>query len=474
MSEAKDTFDAKVSRLSSYITRAYKYDKPSILFAMYMSEFLRTEVEKSLEKSLNEQGLKIVNIDVEKNKDIPSFISSINSNNTVFFVYNMEKGFPEALQFLNFKREELIGSKAKVVFWAKEEELARISHDAPDLFAFRNRVVEFMETPLAKEIRPALVEFAEETEFKSKDEILRSIELKEKLLSELSGEEQISRYLFTSIGILYRNIGLYKKALEHFEKALKIAKETGDIQSEVESLQNIGEAYLYLNNSSRAKEYNEKCLKMAQEIGDKRKEAAAIREIGRVYYSQNKYRDAIKQFEEALEIAQKIGSKYLKGASLDNLGMAYNSLGDMKKAIEYYKKALKIAQEIGARQGENNTLGNLGSVYIRLGDMKKAIEYYKKALKIAIEIGDRSNEGVWLNNLGDTFLNEKKYEEAMACYLLAKDVKIQIEDPTLHTTESKLKKLKEELGVKKFETLEAEVAPRAEEIVKNILEGTSI
>lgn len=474
MSEAKDTFETRVSRLGNYLTRAHKYNKPSILFAMYLSEFLRADVEKSLEKSLREQGLKVVNVDAAKNKDIPSFIASMNSNNTVFLVHNMEKGFPDVLQFLNFKREELVAHHAKVVFWVKEEELARISHDAPDLFAFRNRVVEFMETPLAKEIRPALVEFAEETEFKSKDEILRSIELKEKLLSELSGEEQISRYLFTSIGILYRNIGSYKKALEHFEKALKIAKETGDIQSEVESLQNIGEAYLYLNNSSRAKEYNEKCLKMAQEIGDKRKEAAAIREIGRVYYSQNKYRDAIKQFEEALEIAQKIGSKYLKGASLDNLGMAYNSLGDMKKAIEYYKKALKIAQEIGARQGENNTLGNLGSVYIRLGDRKKAIEYYKKALKIAIEIGDRSNEGVWLNNLGDTFLNEKKYEEAMACYLLAKDVKIQIEDPTLHTTESNLKKLKNELGKKKFEKLQSDVAPRAAEIVKKILEGISV
>lgn len=474
MSEAKNTFEARVSRLGNYIIRAFKYNKPSILFALYMSEFLRTGVEKSLEKSLKEQGLKIVNIDVEKNKDIPSFISSINSNNNIFFVYNMEKGFPEALQFLNFKREELIEHHAKVVLWVKEEELARISEEAPDFFAFRNRVVEFMETPLAKEIRPALVEFAEETEFKSKVEILRSIELKEKLLSELSGEEQISRYLFTSIGILYRNIGSYKKALEHFEKALKIAEETSDIQSEVESLQNIGEAYLYLNNSSRAKEYNEKCLKMAQEIGDKRKEAAAIREIGRVYYSQNKYREAIKQFEEALEIAQKIGSKYLKGASLDNLGMAYNSLGDMKKAIEYYKKALKIAQEIGARQGENNTLGNLGSVYIRLGDRKKAIEYYKKALKIAMEIGDRSNEGVWLNNLGDTFLNEKKYEEAMACYLLAKDVKIQIEDPYLESTESNLKKFNENLGENNFKKLEAEVAPRAAEIVKNLIEGTSI
>jgi hypothetical protein len=68
----------------------------------------------------------------------------------------------------------------------------------------------------------------------------------------------------------------------------------------------------------------------------------------------------------------------------------------------------------------------------------------------------------------------KKYREAMACHMLAKNIRTQIEDPNIEKTESNLKNLKEELGEKEFETLEAEVAPRAEEIVKKILEGTSI
>jgi len=474
MIEAKDTFEARVLRLGNYIIRAFKYNKPSILFALYMSEFLRADVEKSLEKSLNEQGLNVVNVDAGENKDIPSFITSMNSDSTVFLVHNMEKGFPEVLQFLNFKREELVDQHARVLFWVKEEELARISAEAPDFFAFRNRVVEFMETPLAKEIRSAVVEFAVETEYKSKEEVLRSIELKEKLLSELSGEEQISKYLFTSIGILYRNIGSYRKALEHFEKALKIAEKMGDIQSKATLFLNLGEVYLYLENFILSKEYFEKALKISQKIGDKEIEGFLKREIGRVYNSQRKFFEAIKYFKEAMEIAHEIEHEYLIGATLDNLGMAYSSLGDMKKAIEYYKKALKIAQEIGARQGEGASLGNLGDSYIKLGDRGKAIEYYKKALKIAKEIGDRKNEGIWLNNLGGAFTDEKKIKEAMACYLLAKDIRIQIEDPYLESTESNLKKFKENMGENNFETLEAEVAPRAAEIVKNILEGTSI
>jgi hypothetical protein len=68
-------------------------------------------------------------------------------------------------------------------------------------------VVEFMEVPTAEERRPALVEFALETEYRSRDEITRSTALKEKLLAELSAEDEISGYLLNSLGILYHQIG---------------------------------------------------------------------------------------------------------------------------------------------------------------------------------------------------------------------------------------------------------------------------
>ncbi|NQE46126.1 hypothetical protein C5S31_08915, partial [ANME-1 cluster archaeon GoMg2] len=230
MDEAKATFEGRVSRLANYLSRAYKYKKPSILFAMYLSEFLRSDVEKSLESALAEQGLEVVNVDTGNVKDLPAFFAAKSTGNTVFFVYNLDKGFPEVLQYLNFKREELVEHHVKVLFWVREAELTRISLEAPDFFAFRNRVVEFMEVPTAEERRPALVEFALETEYKSLDELKRSIELKEKLLDELSAEAEISGYLLGSLGILYGQIGSYKKSLEYSEKALKIAQEIDDRQ----------------------------------------------------------------------------------------------------------------------------------------------------------------------------------------------------------------------------------------------------
>ncbi len=430
MSEAKDTFEMRVSRLGNYISRAFKYNKPSILFAMYMSEFLRADVEKSLEKSLKKHGLRFVDVDAGKNKDIPSLISSMNSDNTVFLVHNMAKGFPEVLQFLNFKREELIEHHVKAVFWVKEKELARISEEAPDFFAFRNRVVEFLEVPSSD----AFKEFALETEYESLDEIKRSIELKEKLLLELSGKDEISGYLLGALGILYNQIGSSRTSIDCSEKALKIAREIGDRKSEGVQLGNIGNAYRIL--------------------GDMRK--------------------SIEYYEEALAIAREIEDQKNEGIWLGNLGISYRLLGNMKEAIQYNNKALAIAQEMKDRRNESRWLTNIGLVHRDIGNVIEAKEYYEKALKIAQEIGNRRFEGRWLNDLGEVFLNEKQYKEALACFLLAKAIHIQAEDTSLKTTESNLENLKEELGDEEFEKLEAEVAPRTAEIVKNILEGTSI
>ncbi|NQE06603.1 Photosystem I assembly protein Ycf3, partial [ANME-1 cluster archaeon GoMg1] len=326
---------------------------------MYLSEFLRSDVEKSLKRALVEQGLEVVSVDAGGNKDLPAFFSSMNSGNYVFSVRNMDKGFPEALQYLNFKREELVEHHVKAVFWVREEELARISLEAPDFFAFRNRVVEFMEVSMTEERRPALVEFALETEYKSLEDIKRSIELKEKLLSELSTEAEISGYLLGSLGVLYGQIGSYKKSIEYSEKALKIA----------------------------------------QAIGDRRGEGAGLGSLGNAYYLLGQVERAIEYYKQALAIAKEIGDRRNEGAWLGSLGNAYSDLGQEERAIKYYEQALAISKEIGDRRGEGNALGNLGLAYYVLGQVERAIKYYEQALAIAKEIGDRRGEGTALGNL---------------------------------------------------------------------------
>jgi tetratricopeptide (TPR) repeat protein len=331
MNEVKETFNTRVERLSNYLNRAYKHNKPSLLFALYVSEFLRPDMENYLNRLLIEQGLEVINIDAGKNKDLPSFFSLYNSHKTVFFVHNIEKGFPEVLKFLNFKREELIEHHVKVVFWTKEKELAIISIEAPDFFAFRNRVVEFMEIPLEREFKPTLVEFVLETEHKSIDEINRSIELKEKLLLELSSETEIYGYLLGSLGILYDQIGLYEISIDRSEKALAISKEIGDRRGEGNHLGNLGLAFSHIGEVKKAIEY----------------------------------------FKQALYIDEELNNISGKAARLNNIGGVYQEWGKPEKAFEYYKQAIHIFIELKDERSISIVKGNMNTLNINKYDRSR-------------------------------------------------------------------------------------------------------
>ncbi|HIH44645.1 MAG TPA: tetratricopeptide repeat protein [Candidatus Methanoperedenaceae archaeon] len=430
MSAPEEQLNKRVARITEYLTRAHRYGKPSILFALYLSEFTRRDAQRMIEVALKDNELSVVDVDAGRNRDLPAFFSSNVSDSTVFLVHNMEQGFPEALNFLNFKREELVEQKVKVVFWVTEKELARISLEAPDFFAFRNRVVEFTELPLTEERRPELIEFALETEYRTLEEIKSSIELKEKLLTELSGEDEVSSYLLGSLGILYDQLGMYRKSIECSEKALDIARRIGDRGSEGAWLGNLGLVYSDLGQAEKAIEYYEQALAISREIGDRRGE----------------------------------------GNHLGNLGNAYSHFGQVEKAIEYYEKALAISHEIGDRRGEGADLGNLGNAYSHLGQVEKAIEYYEKALAISREIGDRRGEGNRLNNLGVALKKIKKYKGAIACCLLARKIYEELKDPNIRTTESNLNELEEILGKKQFENLKKEVEQVKDKIVLELLE----
>ena len=227
---------------------------------------------------------------------------------------------------------------------------------------------------------------------------------------------------YGNLGIAYKSLGHYQKAIEYHEKILKIANEIGDRAGEGRAYGNLGNAYRSLGDYQKAIEYLEARLKIAKEIGDRAGEGAAYGNLGNNYQSLGDYVKAIEYQEKHLKIAEELGDRAGEGRAYGSLGNAYQSLGDYEKSIEYHEKDLKIAKEIGDRAGEGATYGNLGNAYQSLGDYEKATEYHEKDLKIAKEIGDRSGEGAACGNLGNTYQSLGDYEKAIEYH--EKDLKI--------------------------------------------------
>jgi len=402
-----------------------------------------------------------------------------------FFVFGLDKaivkknpdGKSEALVVLNMMREEFLKIKHAIIIWINTASLSLILKDAQDFFSWRTTVFEF--DMARREAQKLSVEF-EDTELWSltKKELEERWDTYSGLLKDYREKGIEDAYKFAYWNYNLGNIRLIQdhsqEALKFFEESLNFSEKNIDKKGIEDSLSSLGQAYHNLGQVEKAIQYYEKALAIAQEIGDRRGEGARLGNLGNAYSNLGQVEKAIQYFEKALAIAQEIGDRRNEGAWLGNLGIAHRYLGQVEKAIQYSEKALAIAGEIGDRRTEGALLGNLGIAYSDFGQVEKAIQYFEEALAIAKEIGDRRGEGAWLNNLGAAFQDEKKYTEALACYLLAREIRIQIKDPELKRTESNLNILKEKFGKKEFEKQRAQTTPRAQEIVKMLLEGVNL
>jgi len=219
-----------------------------------------------------------------------------------------------------------------------------------------------------------------------------------------------------NLGIVYKNLGEMRRAIEFYEQDLAIAREIGNRRGEGDSLGNLGNAYAVLGETRRAIEFYEQNLAIAREIGDRRGEGNSLGNLGIAYKNLGETRRAIEFYEQDLAIAREIGNRRGEGNALGSLGDTYEILGETRSAIEFYEQALAIAREIGDRRSEGADLGSLGIAHKDLGKMHRAIEFYEQALAIAREIGDRRNEGNWLGNLGVVYKKLGETRRAIEFY----------------------------------------------------------
>ncbi|MDW5552019.1 tetratricopeptide repeat protein [Methanosarcina sp.] len=222
--------------------------------------------------------------------------------------------------------------------------------------------------------------------------------------------------VFGHLGLIYNDLGEYRKAIEYYEQALKISREIGDRRAEGTWIGNMGNAYSDMGEPRKAIEYYEQALKISRETRDRRGEGTWIGNLGNAYYYLGETIKSIEYYEQALKISRETRDRRGEGNRLGNLGNAYSHLGEYRKAIEYYGQSLKISREIGDRRAEGAWIGNLGSAYSYLGEYRKETEYHEQSLKISREIGDRREEGVALGNLGLTYSNLGEHRKAIEYY----------------------------------------------------------
>jgi tetratricopeptide (TPR) repeat protein len=219
-----------------------------------------------------------------------------------------------------------------------------------------------------------------------------------------------------NIGNVYRIKGELDKALEYYEKALKINEELGIKEGMAIDLGNIGSVYGIKGELEEALDYYEKALELNEDLGRKEGMVVALGNIGIVYQTRGELEKALEYYEKALELNEDLGRKEGIASQLRNIGIVHETKGELEKALEYYEKALKLDKDLGKREGMAANLGNIGNIYQTRGELEKALEYYEKALKLNEGLGKKEGIAVALGNIGIVYETKGEPEKALEYY----------------------------------------------------------
>ena len=252
----------------------------------------------------------------------------------------------------------------------------------------------------------------------------------ERLRLGLADQPELEAALLTTIGRVYRNLGLYDRARTVLDEALALRRRelpAGDPDL-VESLNELGEL---LRLQGRYDEAEQVLAEAVGTAGSRRATAVhsarSLDLLGMVLLSRGRLAGADSLFREAFQRNSRVGvADGLEAAeNLQNLGAVHAARGEFEASEPYFRRALAIRErELGRdHPAVAATLGNLATILARrgaydeaIGVQREALERYRALLdpqhpQVATMLG---NLGMMLQGKGDPAGAEDVLRESLA------------------------------------------------------------
>lgn len=152
----KGTLEDRVNIILDELSLGIQWERPCLILVVYRSEIIKKTVQIALDKFLGESGKIVYHYTVDKNHyDIPlELLKHPRHQQAVFSISGLRwgggRGYSNAFRALNMHREYLVDGNIKAIFWLTINEAKQVTRFSPDFWAFRHKVVEFLDIPSTK------------------------------------------------------------------------------------------------------------------------------------------------------------------------------------------------------------------------------------------------------------------------------------------------------------------------------------
>jgi len=244
----------------------------------------------------------------------------------------------------------------------------------------------------------------------------------EKVTNELKDQPEIQATLMSTMGNVYRNLGLYEQSSPLLEKTIELREKIfgGHHPAVAAALHN-------LSLLKEAEAEFEQALSLAQRALDIWEKAQgpehsltlkAMENIGTIYWRMGKFDEAESFLFRALEVRKRVLGEESRevASSLNNLANLADDRGQYDKAEAYYKSALAIWEQF-PDQEELNIAGALSNLALLYHNQRKTADVeslYKRSISIKEKILGAEHPGVAtiLHNLAVFYSSQGEFSQA--------------------------------------------------------------
>nr|MDA3839330.1 tetratricopeptide repeat protein [Candidatus Delongbacteria bacterium] len=237
-----------------------------------------------------------------------------------------------------------------------------------------------------------------------------------------STDNKIIKY-YKTMGIIYSRQLNFMLALNNFNTMLEESKKQNDDLNYSTALQLIGETYKNMSLFKDALECFTERIEIEIELDDMYRLMELYNSLALVNYELENYDVSLKYFNMQLELAIQIGDK-------GSLAIAYKKIADInfnilknnKLAINNYLNALNIFDEIDDKVNKCMTLILISIVYKRSENFRKAISLLNKAKTISSSINNHYVQCCTEGQLGSIYFYQNKLERSLDSFLVQESI----------------------------------------------------
>ena len=221
---------------------------------------------------------------------------------------------------------------------------------------------------------------------------------------------------FTLRGLIESDLNNISEADTHYTTALEIYRKLGDSDNEFAILNNLGLLYNNIGDYKKSLEYYLSCYDIISDLKVKVDRYKYYMNIGTVNFNLNNYPQSLQSFTHALEDATvNLDSLRIFGAN-EKLAQTNVNLNRMDMAIKHYNNALKGYRKLGLRREVSNILLSLGDVYHTKQNKQLEFENYNNALEIATAHNFKQETYQASLKLGHYYQEQRNFPKAILLY----------------------------------------------------------